>query len=60
MKGTSNTSYLYQLLALVGWTSSSAGLIPNSRLEVVACGHLFIVTMPRHTAELLRQFVGEA
>ncbi len=88
MKGASNTGYLYQLLALAGWTSVLwlhslkqptlvvmghddpivpmvngrilARLIPNSRLEVMACGHLFIVTMPRETAELFRQFVGEA
>jgi poly(3-hydroxyalkanoate) depolymerase len=88
MKGASNTGYLYQLLALAGWTSVLwlhslkqptlvvmgnddpivpmvngrilARLIPNSRIEVMACGHLFIVTMPRETAELFRQFVGEA
>ena len=88
MKGASNLGYLYQLLALAGWTSLLwlhslkqptlvvmghddpivpmangqilARLIPNSRLEVMACGHLFIVTMPRETAKLFRQFVGEA
>ena len=88
MKGASNTGYLYQLLALTGWTSLLwlhslkqrtlvvmghddpivpmvngqilARLIPNSRLEVMACGHLFIVTMPRETAKLFQQFVGEA
>ena len=37
-----------------------ARLIPNSRLEVMACGRLFIVTMPRETAKLFQQFVGEA
>ncbi len=37
-----------------------ARLIPNSRLEVIACGHLFIVTMPRETAKLFQRFVGEA
>ena len=37
-----------------------ARLIPNSRLEVIACGHLFIVTMPRETAKLFERFVGEA
>ena len=35
-------------------------LIPNSRLEAMACGHLFMVTMPRETGQLLQQFVGEA
>ena len=88
MKGASNIGYLYQLLALAGWTSLFwlhslkqptlvvmghddpivpmvngqilARLIPNSRLEVMACGHLFIVTMPRETAKLFQQFVGEA
>ena len=37
-----------------------ARLIPNSRLEVMTCGHLFIVTMPRETARLFQRFVSEA
>ncbi len=88
MKGASNLGYLYQLLAVAGWTSLLwlhslkqptlvvmghddpivpmvngqilAKLIPNSRLEVMACGHLFIVTMPRETAKLFQRFVAEA
>ena len=88
MKGASNLGYLYQLLAMMGWTSLLwlhsltqptlvvmghddpivpmvngqilARLIPNSRLEVMACGHLFIVTMPRETAKLFQRFVSEA
>jgi len=88
MKGASNLGYLYQLLAVSGWTSRLwlhslrqptlvvmghddpivpmvngqilARLIPNSRLEVMACGHLFMVTMPRETAQLFQQFVDEA
>ena len=88
MKGPSNLGYLYQLLALAGWTSLLwlhslrqptlvvmghddpivpmvngrilTRLIPNSRLEVMACGHLFIVTMPRETAKLFQRFVSEA
>ncbi len=88
MKGASNVGYLYQLLAMMGWTSLLwlhsltqptlvvvghddpivpmvngqilARLIPNSRLEVMTCGHLFIVTMPRETANLFERFVSEA
>jgi len=88
MKGASNLGYLFQLLAMMGWTSLLwlhsltqptlvvmghddpivpmvhgqilARLIPNSRLEVMACGHLFIVTMPRETANLFQRFVSEA
>jgi len=88
LKGVSKLGYLYQLLAVSGWTSLLwlhslrqptlvvmghddpivpmvngqilATLIPNSRLEVMACGHLFMVTMPRETARLFQRFVGEA
>jgi poly(3-hydroxyalkanoate) depolymerase len=87
MKGASNLGYLYQLLALMGWTSVFwlhslkqptlvvmghddpivplvngrilTRMIPNARLQVMNCGHLFIVTMPHETAAIFRQFVGE-
>ncbi len=88
MMGASNIGYLYQLLALAGWTSLLwlhslkqptlvvmgkddpivpllngrilAGLIPNSRFHVMDCGHLFVVTMPKETAEVFQKFLGEA
>jgi len=87
LKSASNVGYVYQLLAISGWTSvlwlSSlkqptlivmgrddpivplvngrilATLIPNSRLKVMSCGHLFIVTMPGETASLFRRFIDE-
>jgi poly(3-hydroxyalkanoate) depolymerase len=87
LKGASNVGYVYQLLAISGWTSVLwlpsleqptlivmgsddpivplvngrilATLIPNSRLEVMSCGHLFIVTMPGETASLFRRFIEE-
>jgi poly(3-hydroxyalkanoate) depolymerase len=87
MKGSSNLAYIYQLLAIAGWTSAPwlprlkqptlivmgrddpivplvngrilARLIPNSRLEVMPCGHLFIVTMPAETASMFTRFLGE-
>jgi poly(3-hydroxyalkanoate) depolymerase len=87
MKGSSNLGYVYQLLAIAGWTSAPwlprlkqhtlivmgrddpivplingrilARLIPNSRLEVMPCGHLFIVTMPAETASMFTDFLAE-
>ena len=88
MKGASNLGYIYQLLAIAGWTSILwlrrlkqptlvvmghddpivplingrilAGMIPKARLEVMNCGHLFIVSMPHETAALFRAFIDEA
>ena len=34
-------------------------LIPKSRLQIMRCGHLFIVTMPRETAQAFRDFLSE-
>jgi poly(3-hydroxyalkanoate) depolymerase len=87
MKGASNLGYIYQLLAVAGWTSVPwlpwlkqptlivmghddpvvplvngrvlARLIPNSRLKVMPCGHLFIVTMPAETASMFARFLAE-
>jgi poly(3-hydroxyalkanoate) depolymerase len=87
MKGASNLGYVYQLLAVAGWTSAAwlpwlkqptlivmgrddpvvplingrvlARLIPNSRLKVMPCGHLFIVTMPAETASMFTRFLAE-
>jgi len=87
MKGASNLGYLYQLLAILGWTSIFwlhtlkqptlvvmghddpivplvngrilTRMIPNSRLEVMNCGHLFIVTLPHETAAIFRRFMAE-
>jgi pimeloyl-ACP methyl ester carboxylesterase len=87
MKGASRLGYVYQLLAISGWTSALwlpsltqptlivmgrddpivplvngrilAKLIPNSRLKVMECGHLFIVTMPGETASVFRRFLDE-
>ena len=87
MKGASKLGYLYQLLALMGWTSVFwlrslkqptlvvvghddpivplvngrilTRMIPNARLQVMNCGHLFIVTMPHETAAIFQQFLDE-
>ena len=87
MKGASNLGYIYQLLALAGWTSVFwlhtlkqptlvvmghddpivplvngrilARMIPDARLKVMNCGHLFIVTLPDETAAIFRQFIAE-
>jgi poly(3-hydroxyalkanoate) depolymerase len=37
-----------------------AHLIPNARLQIMHCGHLFIVTMPDLTAQAFRDFLTEA
>ncbi|TQV84686.1 poly(3-hydroxyalkanoate) depolymerase [Exilibacterium tricleocarpae] len=34
-------------------------LIRNSRLEIMPCGHLFMLTMAAQTAELVREFCAE-
>jgi poly(3-hydroxyalkanoate) depolymerase len=88
MNGARTLGYLYQLLALTGWTSLPwlwrirqptlilmgrddplvpvvngrilASLIPNSRLEIVDDGHLFIVTRPDETAERIEKFLAGA
>jgi pimeloyl-ACP methyl ester carboxylesterase len=88
MKGASNLGYIYQLLAIAGWTSMLwlrrlkqptlvvmghddpivplingrilARMIPKARLEVMNCGHLFIISMPHETAALFRAFIDEA
>ncbi len=88
MKGASNLGYIYQLLAIAGWTSILwlrrikqptlvvmghddpivplingrilARMIPKARLEVLNCGHLFIISMPHETAALFRAFIDEA
>ncbi len=87
MKGASNLGYLYQLLAVAGWTSIFwlrtlkqptlvvmghddpivplvngrilTRMIPDARLEVMNCGHLFIVTLPHETAAIFRHFIAE-
>ena len=37
-----------------------AGRLPDARLEVVDCGHLFILTHPEHTAATIERFLDEA
>jgi poly(3-hydroxyalkanoate) depolymerase len=86
MHGARTLGYLYQLLALTGWTSLPwlwtirqptlilmgrddplvpmvngrilARLIPNSRLEIIDDGHLFMVTRPGETAHRIEKFLG--
>jgi poly(3-hydroxyalkanoate) depolymerase len=88
MGGARTLGYLYQLLALMGWTSLPwlwrirqptlvlmgrddplvpvvngrilTGLIPNSRLEIIDDGHLFIVTRPDDTAQRIERFLNDA
>jgi poly(3-hydroxyalkanoate) depolymerase len=88
MSGARTLGYLYQLLALTGWTSLPwlwrvrqptlilmgrddplvpvvngrilASLIPNSRLEIIDDGHLFIVTRPDETAQRIEKFLAGA
>jgi poly(3-hydroxyalkanoate) depolymerase len=85
MFGPRGMGYVYQLLAMVGWTSLPwlsavrqptlilmgrddplvpvanghilARLIPNSRLEVIDDGHLFIVAQPVETARRIEPFL---
>jgi poly(3-hydroxyalkanoate) depolymerase len=77
--------YLYQLSAIVGWTSWHylpnlkmpalvlmgeddpivpvangrilASRLDNATLEVLPCGHLFMVTMPEQTARRVEKFI---
>ena len=37
-----------------------ASLIPNSRLEIIDDGHLFIVTRPDETAQRIEKFPSDA
>ena len=88
MHGAGTLGYLYQLLALTGWTSLPwlwtirqptlilmgrddplvpvangrilASLIPNSQLEIIDDGHLFIVTRPDETAQRIEKFLASA
>jgi poly(3-hydroxyalkanoate) depolymerase len=88
MQGARTLGYLYQLLALAGWTSLPwlwtikqptlvlmgrddplvpvvngrilTSLIPNSRLEIIDDGHLFIVTRPDDTAQRIEKFLAGA
>jgi poly(3-hydroxyalkanoate) depolymerase len=88
MQGARTLGYLYQLLALTGWTSLPwlwtirqptlilmgrddplvpvangrilARFIPNSELEIIDDGHLFIVTRPDETAQRIERFLAVA
>ncbi|MCA8908300.1 MAG: poly(3-hydroxyalkanoate) depolymerase [Rhodospirillaceae bacterium] len=79
-------SVMYQMMALMGWTSlhwlhqlkqptlviagkddpivsptnaqTIANRIPNSRLEMVDCGHLFILTLAEEIAAMVDDFLG--
>lgn len=79
--------YLYQLSAIMGWTSWHylpslkmpalvlmgeddpivpvangrilASRLANAKLEVLPCGHLFMVTMPEQTAQRVETFIFE-
>jgi poly(3-hydroxyalkanoate) depolymerase len=35
-------------------------LIPDARLEILDCGHLFLVTLPQESARIVDQFLTEA
>jgi poly(3-hydroxyalkanoate) depolymerase len=87
MRPSSNAGYVFQLLAMTGWTSVGflwrlkqptlilSGtddplipvanarllhrLIPNARLELVNNGHLFVVTRPKETAQMVEAFLLE-
>jgi poly(3-hydroxyalkanoate) depolymerase len=87
MKNASDIGYLFQLLALSGWSSLPwlhrltqptlvlmgrddplvpmvngrilAALIRNARLQVIDDGHLFFVTKPLETAQIVQRFVDE-
>jgi len=86
MQGARNLGYLYQLVAMAGWTSLPwlwtlrqptlvlmgsddplvlpingqilAGLIPNAELRMIDDGHLFMVTRPSETAQLIEAFLA--
>jgi pimeloyl-ACP methyl ester carboxylesterase len=36
-----------------------ASRLPNARLEVVDCGHLFVLTHPEETAQTIERFLFE-
>src|ERR1700685_1518593 len=87
MKGASDIGYLYQLLAMTGWSSLPwlhtlpqptlvlmgkddplvplvngrilTKLIRNARLQVIDDGHLFFVTQPLETAQIVQRFLDE-
>jgi poly(3-hydroxyalkanoate) depolymerase len=87
MHGARTLGYLYQLLAMSGWTSLPwlwslpqqtlilmgrddplvppingrilAGLIPNTELQMIDDGHLFIVTRPAETAAVIEAFLAD-
>lgn len=87
MSGANGRGYLYQLLAMTGWTSLPwlwslkqptlilmgnddpivpvvngrimARMIPNARLELIDDGHLFMVTRPAETADIIERFLAE-
>ncbi len=83
----SQRGYLYQLAAMIGWTSAfflpfvrtktlvlmgeddkivpmingkiMATLLPHARLKTVPGGHLFLVSRPKETVPILREFLAE-
>ena len=83
----SQRGYLYQLAAMLGWTSAfflpfvrkktlvlmgqddkivpmingkiMATLLPHARLETVPGGHLFLVSRPKETLPLIKDFLAE-
>ena len=87
MQGARSLGYLYQLLAMTGWTSLPwlpflrqptlvlmgsddplvplingrilAFLIPNASLKVIDDGHLFMVTRPGETADVIEDFLRD-
>lgn len=87
MRPASNSGYVLQLMAMVGWTSAHwlwrlkqptlimAGtddplvpvpnanflhsMIPDSRLELLDNGHLFMVTRPVESATMVEEFLNE-
>ena len=86
MSSATGMGYVYQLLAMAGWTSLPwlrtlaqptlilmgrddplvpvvnghlmARLIPNARLEVIDCGHLFVITRAVETARRIERFLA--
>ena len=86
MRPSSNSGYVLQLLAMVGWTSAHwlwslkqptlimsgtddplipvpnasflHSMIPDSRLELIDNGHLFMVTRPRDSAGMVEEFLA--
>jgi poly(3-hydroxyalkanoate) depolymerase len=87
MTGTTEKGYLYQLIAMAGWTSLPwlwtlkqpalilagrddpivplvnarlmARLMPNARLKLLDDGHLFLITSPVESAEIIEAFLAE-